>query len=159
MLDDLSVKVKVLHDWFIFFMSSFSWFCSWFFTFPKSMFFNNPIISDSKVASSFIGGGMLKLLNPYLCWLFFLFWCFSSYSFEYHLYFFYELYFVTFFRWYRDILCWIFKFKFLHQLCKVKVKCSTGFRHIYSSGKGYLLALQRVLNDSCEPEHWYIQNW
>ena len=28
---------------------------------------------------------------------------------------------------------------------------------IYNSGKGYLLASQRVLNDSCEPESWYIQ--
>ena len=27
----------------------------------------------------------------------------------------------------------------------------------FSSGKGYLLAFQRLLNDSCEPEHWYIQ--
>ena len=30
--------------------------------------------------------------------------------------------------------------------------------YIYtSSGKGYLLAFQKVLNDSCEPECWYIQ--
>ena len=29
--------------------------------------------------------------------------------------------------------------------------------YIYSSGKGSLLAFQRVLNDSCEPERWYIQ--
>ena len=30
--------------------------------------------------------------------------------------------------------------------------------YIYtSSGKGYLLNFQRVLIDSCEPEHWYIQ--
>ena len=30
--------------------------------------------------------------------------------------------------------------------------------HIYtSSGKGCPLAFQRVLNDSCEPERWYIQ--
>ena len=28
---------------------------------------------------------------------------------------------------------------------------------LYSSGKGSLLAFQRVLNDSCEPEGWYIQ--
>ena len=27
----------------------------------------------------------------------------------------------------------------------------------FSSGKGYLLAFQILLNDSCEPEHWYIQ--
>ena len=26
-----------------------------------------------------------------------------------------------------------------------------------SSGKGCPLAFQRVLNDSCEPERWYIQ--
>ena len=29
--------------------------------------------------------------------------------------------------------------------------------YIYSSGKGSLLALQRVLNDFWEPERWYIQ--
>ena len=30
--------------------------------------------------------------------------------------------------------------------------------YIYtSSGKGSLLAFQRVLNDSCKPECWYIQ--
>ena len=29
--------------------------------------------------------------------------------------------------------------------------------YIYTSGKGSLLAFQRVLNDSCEPERWYIQ--
>ena len=29
--------------------------------------------------------------------------------------------------------------------------------YIYSPGKGSLLPFQRVLNNSCEPEHWYIQ--
>ena len=29
--------------------------------------------------------------------------------------------------------------------------------YIYTSDKGSLLAFQRVLNDSCEPERWYIQ--
>ena len=29
--------------------------------------------------------------------------------------------------------------------------------YIYSSGKGSLLAFQRVLDDSCDPECWYIE--
>ena len=29
--------------------------------------------------------------------------------------------------------------------------------YIYSSRKGSILAFQRVFNDSCEPERWYIQ--
>ena len=29
--------------------------------------------------------------------------------------------------------------------------------YIYSSGKGSVLAFQRVLNDSWEPQRWYIQ--
>ena len=29
--------------------------------------------------------------------------------------------------------------------------------YIYTSGKGSLLAFERVLNDSSEPERWYIQ--
>ena len=86
MLDDLSANVKVLSDWFIFFMSSFSWFWSWFFTFWNFMFFTNSINSDSKAASSFTGGGILKLRSPYLCWLLFFFGvlksCFPSHSFD-----------------------------------------------------------------------------
>ena len=53
------------------FLSSFSWFCSWFFTFRKSMFFTNSINLDSKVVHSFTGGGILKLHNAHLCWLLF----------------------------------------------------------------------------------------
>ena len=88
MLDDLSAKVKVLSGRFIFFMSSFSWFWSWLFTFRSFMFFTNSINSDSKAASSFTGGGILKLRNPYLCWLFFFFSgvlknCFPSDSFDF----------------------------------------------------------------------------
>ena len=77
MLGDLSAKVKVLSDRFIFFMSVFSLFCSWFFTFQNFMFFTNSINSDSKAGSSFTGGGILKLHNPYLCWLFFFFFLVS----------------------------------------------------------------------------------
>ena len=96
MLDDLSAKVKVLSDWFIFFMSFFSWFWSCFFTFQNFMFFTSSINSGSKATSSFTGGGILKLHNPYLYWLFFFFFgvlrnCFPSHSFDYDFYFFYKL--------------------------------------------------------------------
>ena len=141
-------------------MSFFSWFCCWFFTFQSVMLFNNIINLDSKEASCFTGSDVLKLRNPYLCWCFFfgvLKNCFPSHFFDCHFCFFCKLQFATSFKWLRDILCWNFKFKFLYPVCKVKVECSTGFWSIYSSGKSYLLALQRVLNESCEPKHWYIQ--
>ena len=69
MLDDLSSKVKVLSDWLIVFMSSFSWFCSWFFTFRDFKFFTNSFNSHSRAASSFTVVCISKLSNPYFCCL------------------------------------------------------------------------------------------
>ena len=133
-LDDLSVKVKVLPDWFIVFMSFFSWFGSCFFTFQNFMFFTSSVNSGSKATSSFTGGGILKMHNPYLYWLFFSF--LVSWKIAFHLI--------------RLIIISIFT-----------ISCSwvldRFLEHYILLLRGFFPAFQRVFNNSCDLERWYIQ--